>query len=264
MAKKEKDEIMEVTEEPKKVNRETLVTRWFNEYAVNDPKELKQICDIVARTAEEQFNLYIKSGNNEVFGVIFYGTFMSILDFLKSKQKKYNEMTIEICNSLNIGYTNNDDEENEKVGNFMPIMEYIGENRRIANNEFATSVDDTTKAYIRWKELNTKKNIEYYKTIQESAYELLKTEYKTNLRTSEAVIPLFCIFMDTIAGVLKAKYRELKDTNVSETHINIFGLFDAYYSYNEDNEDQPECMDYVPGIALKIYMKNDEISSMER
>ena len=50
------------------------------------------------------------------------------LEFIRKKEKVYNNFTIQIAQSLNIGYTNNDDEENEKVGNFMPIMEYIIEN----------------------------------------------------------------------------------------------------------------------------------------
>lgn len=260
MSKKEiKDEEIQVPEKKKS----TFVTRWFDEYAVNNPKEMKQICDLTARSAEEQFSLYIKSGNTEVFAVIFYATFVSILDFLRGKQSKYKELTIEICNSINIGFTNNDDDNNEKVGNFMPILEHIGTNRNIVNNISDLDLNKVSENYLRWKELNVKKNIEYYKEIQEKAYELLKSEYKTNLRTSEAVLPLFCIFMDNISAVLKMKYREAKDADISEVQMNVLGLFDAYYSYDEDAEEQ-EIVEYLPGIYMKLGLKQDMISNPEQ
>lgn len=260
MSKKEKVQ-EEVQEIPKK-KKDTFVTRWFNETAVNDHELLKKICDLTALEAEKQFSLYVKSGNTEIFGMIFYATFMSILDFLKSKQKDYNELTIEICQSLNIGYTNNDDEENEKVGNFMPIMEFIGSSRKIGN---MINLDDDEKSnicYIRWKELNIKKNVEYYKDIQEKAYEKLKSEYKTSLRTSEAVIPLFCIFMDNIVGVLKSMYRAAEGTDISEFSCNVFGLFDTYYSENHEDGEQ-EIVDFMPSIPVKLALKSDSISNRE-
>lgn len=256
--KVEKEEELDIKTPDKK---ETFVTRWFKDNAVNNATELKTICDLTARSAEEQFRLYLKSGNTEVYAVVFYGTFLTILNSLKQKQKIYNNFTIEICNSINIGYTNNDDENNEKVGNFMPIMEYIGINRNIVDSSSSFDVDTTSQNFIRWKELNIKKNIEYYKEIQEIAYEKLKSEYKTNLRTSEAVIPLFCIFMDHITNLLKVKFREADGTDVSEVSMNILGLFDVFYSYNED--DNQEIIEFQPNIRMKLALKSDEIASRD-
>ena len=244
---------------PKK--KETFVTRWFRDYAVNNASELKTVCDLTARSAEEQFSMYLNTGNTEVYAVIFYATFLTILDFIKTKQKQYNDFTIEICNSINIGYTNNDDEENEKVGNFMPIMEFININRNIVDMDSTIGADKTTQNFIRWKELNIKKNVEYYKEIQEKAYERLKSEYHINIRTSEGVIPLFCIFMDHISNVLKMKYKEVLNTDISEVSMNVLGLFDIFYSYDEENGQ--EIIDFQPNITMKLALKNDENASRE-
>lgn len=253
MARKPKEVEQEIdVKEP--VKKETFVTRWFKDYAVNNTTELKMISDLTARSMGEQFKMYIRKGHSEVYAVSFYATFLTILEFIKQKQKKYSNFTIEIANSINIGYCNNDDEDNEKVGNFMPIMEYIGINRNVVDNS-ELSEDKTNENLLRWKTINIKKTAEYYKEIQEKAYERLKTQYRVNLRSSEAIFPIFCIFMDNITNVLKIKFREAEGTDVSEVSMNVFGLFDVYYSFNED--DSQEIIEFQPNVTMKLALKDD-------
>lgn len=254
---KEDDQIIDLKTEVKK---ETFVTRWFNDYAVNNKEELKIVCDLTSRSAEEQFKMRLKSGNTEVYAVVFYATFITILDFIRSKQKTHNNFTIEIANSINVGYTNNDNEDNEKVGNFMPIMEYISVNRNIVDDN-SMSEETTSTNFIKWKELNIKKTADYYKDIQEKAFETLRSQYKTSLRTSEAVIPLFCIFMDNLTNVLKHKFNEVQGTGVSEVSMNVLGLFDIYYSFDETSGQ--EIIDFQPNIAFKLHLKQDDVASRE-
>lgn len=260
MARKPKEEEQQIDVKAP-VKQETFVTRWFNDYAVNNKTELKFICDLTSRSAEEQFSMYLKSGNTEVYGVVFYATFLTILGFIKGKQNSYNNFTIQFCNSINIGYSNSINENNEKVGNFMPIMEYIGINRSVVNEDSSYDEDRTSQMFIRWKELNIKKNIEYYKEIQEHAYEVLKSQYKTNLRTSEAVIPLFCTFMDHIVNVLKIKFKEADGTDVSEVSMNVFGLFDVFYSFNEETDQ--EIIEFQPNISMKLALKSDDVAGRD-
>lgn len=254
----EKEENIDLSQKEKKV---TAVVKWFNDYAVNNKEELKIICDLTARSAEEQFTMFIKSGNTEVYACVFYATFMAILEFIRSQQKVRKNFTIEIANSINVGYSNNDDEENEKVGNFMPILEYIGINRNIVNANKEISSEQTSASFISWKDLNVKKTAEYYKEIQENAYNKLKSEFHVNLHTSEACIPLFCIFMDNITNVLKQKYKEAMGTEVSEVSMNVLGLFDAYYSYDEDAGQ--EIIEFSPNVIVKLTLKSDDIASGE-
>lgn len=245
------EEEIQVSQPEKKT---TFVTEWFKAHAVNNKAELKIVCDLTARSAMEQFSMYLPTGNTEVYAVVFYATFMEILKFIKGKQGTYKNFTLEICNSLNIGYTINDN-ENFETGNFTPIMEYIGINRNIIDDTNNVSVNKTSENFIRWKELNIKKNVEYYKEIQERAYNTLKTEYKVNLRTSEAVIPLFCIFMDNICNVIKTRWKECENTNVSEVSMNVFGLFDIFYSFDE--EDNVEIIDFDIKLGSKLGIKDD-------
>lgn len=261
MPKKKQEEEQEidlaVTPAPKK----TKVVRWFDANVVNNRSEIKITCDLTARSAAEQFSMAVSSGHTEVFALIFYVTFIEILKFIASKQKMYNNFTMEICNSINVGYCNNDDPENEKVGNFMPILEYIGINRNIIRDSDSVDASDTQKGYLRWKELNIKKTVEGYKDIQNEAYKVLQTQYKIYIQTEEAIIPLFCIFMDNLSNVLKQKYKELIDTDVSEVTMNVMGLFDMYYSYND--EENLEQIDIIPSICTKIKLKRDDVASRE-
>lgn len=257
---KEVEEELEL-EETKVATKSSYATRWFAEHAVNNTAEMKMICDLTARSAEDQFSMYVPSGHTEVYAVIFYVTFMSILEFIRERQKSYNNFSIAIANSINIGYTNNDDEENEKVGNFMPIMEYIGTNRAYVEGYSDTDDDKTSANCIRWKELNIKKNIEYYKEIQEKAFGALMDDYNVNLRTSEAIFPLFCTFLDHVHAVVKLKFQDAMGTGVSETSMNVLSLFDVYYSYNE--EDAKEIYEYSPNVQVKLALKSDSIAGRE-
>lgn len=246
------EEKIEEKQEPKKI---TKTVKWFNEYCVENKSDIKTICDITSRSIQNQFNMFVKSSNTEVYALIFFVTFSSILDFLSKKQNQYDNFSFEICNSMNIGYTNNTDDNNEKVGNFMPIIEYISINRTIIRDEDYTGDDAIQRSCIQWKQQNLKQNQNFCDEIQNKAATTLKNEYGIHLITNDIVIPIFCIFIDTVVQVLKLKFQEALSQDVSEVSMNILGLFTAYYSFNE--EENKEVIEYVPGIYTKLRSKSD-------
>lgn len=253
--KKEEEQEVDVgvvNEEKKK----TFASSWFDTHAVNNKRELKLVCDLTAKSVADQFHMVVRSNNTEVYGVIFYATFISILEYIKKKQKSYSKYTIQIANSINVGYINNEDEDNEKVGNYFPIMEYVSTNRSIVNDDSDSYTGDVTATnFIRWKQLNTTKQVEAIKEIQNNAFQKLQQEFRTSLRTEEAVIPVFSIFLDNLCGVAKELYKQSMETGVSEIKINVFGLFDLYYSYDEDKEQ--EVYEYTPSVGFKLILKDD-------
>ena len=256
--KEVEEQIDEVTASKKK---KTFAVEWFEDHTPEDRRDMKIVCDLTSRSADEQFCMSLKSGNTEVYALVFYATFMTILNFLKEKEKHYNQFNMEICNSINIGYTNDVDEDAEKQGNFDLFIEHISINRNIMDDTNVMDAERTCHNLVRWKELNCKKNIEFIKEIQEKAYEMLQRDFKIHLRTSEAVIPLFCIFMDNVCQLLKMKWKEAIGTDISEIKINVMNLFYAYYSYNED--DNVEIFDFENILWSKKSIKNDEIASRE-
>ena len=275
---KEKEVEQEIDVSSAPVKKMTFAARWFQDHAVNNKTDLKMVCDLTNRSAYEQFKLCIPSGNTEIYAVVFYGTFMSLLDFIRKKQKTYSQFTIRIAQNLNIGYINGGSIDDEKIGNFQPVMEYLSTNRTVVNSDTdgypnsaisealkkknKSELDRAVKSelddkYLMWKSLNTKTSADYYKEIQADAYNRLQNEYNISLRTDEAIIPLFCIFLDHIANVLKVKYKEAQGTDVSEVSMNVLGLFDVFYSFNDDEQ---EVIEFQPNIAMKLALKNDDVA----
>ena len=260
MPRKAKEEVEQELDVNVQTKKKSAAARWFDEYAIDSREDLKTICDLTARSLHDQFTLNVRYDKTEVYGVAFYAIFMELLKFLRNKQKeKYRkQFTVEICNSLNIGYVNNTNDDNEKVGNFMPIMEYIGINRNVVPAEDKVNEKKMIDYLMQWKQINTHQNIEFYKEIQENATRVLMDDYNIDVRTSEMIIPILCIFMDNTVNLLKLKYKDLEGSDVSEVSINVFGLYTVYYSYSEDNG---EVIDYAPGIPVKLGLKSDEIAS---
>lgn len=266
-AKKEKEVVDEVSKEdekstPKKTKAIPYVQRWFDDYVVNDKEDIKIICQNTATSIAEQFAININGGFNVIYAATFYETFLSILRFIREKQKTYNEFSINIADLVVVGYTNNDDESNEKVGNFFPFVEYIGKYTKVINNNDHMAVDKTNSSVIRWKELNIKQNIEFMKKIQMDAFESVSKNMKINLRTDEAIIPIFCTFLYYVAEYMKYKFKEANHTEVSEVKMNVLGLFDIFYSYDE--EEGKEIVDIIPGIKMKLELKMDNVADRGR
>lgn len=286
---KEREEELDIKKVDEQKKKPTFAQKWFADHAVNNKAELKMVCDLTARAIEEQFGIRVDSGHTEVYASIFHGVFMSVLNFIRQKQRAYNKFTITFYQSVNLGFVNSEDNGTEKVGNFMPVMEHIGINRTIINrNDYSdyTGYDDPDKApskirierslkerlaewnelnireaVLNWQVTNAKKNVEYYNEIQEDAYNRLKAEYHVSLRVAECALPMFCIFLDMMVGMLKMKFKEAEGTDVSEVSMNVLGLFDVFYSFNE--EDNQEIIEFQPNITMKLALKQDEIASRE-
>ena len=264
MAKKAQKEEEVVLDEPTTpVKKETIASRWFTNYAVNNTSEMKIVCEMTARSVQKQFGIRVTSGNYEIFAVVYHTIFMTILDFIKKKQSSYNSFSFAAANSALIGYVNNTDESNEKVGNFMPVIKYVGINTSI-NPENIIEKDENVllaSKYIKWNVANSKQTVDYYKEVQEDAYNRLTKEFGIKLRTSEAIIPLFCIFMDHVVNVIKLKYQEVMGTGVSEVSMNVLGLYDIYYSFDE--EENNEVIEMTPNVTTKLQLKSDIESDRE-
>lgn len=240
--------------------------RWFNQYVIDDKEDIRKICAVVDKMASEKLDIAIANngGHMEVYAAVFHGILTAIMEYMRSKQKEgYKQFTIELGNSLNFGYDNDDDENNEKVGNFMPILEYIGTSTH-PQRPRDTGVSNTNTiaaAAMNWKSANMKKTTSHYQAIQEIAYKILSKSYRVQLPTSELIFPIFCLFLDNMAAVLKYKYNELQGTGVSQVSMNVVGMFKATYSFDVINNE--EIIQYQAFPAIKLGMKSDTMSHTE-
>jgi hypothetical protein len=248
--KTEKEEELDI----KKPVRDSVVTRWFKENAGDSAHDLKIVSELTARSCWDQFNLS-PTVSGEVYAVIFYATFMTIIDFLMSQRKKYSQYTMEIGQCINIGYMNNTNDDNEKVGSFDPIIEYIGTNTRVQKDN-ETSI---TANLNKWKGANVKTEDEIREKIEKATLARLNSdEFKIDTRTDQMIFPIFGTFMDNLVAYVKVKYKEAMGTNVSTVSIDVFRIFRIKYSFNE--EENMECIEYEPLTLMKCPMKSDDIS----
>lgn len=251
----------EIEVDVSKLNMDTkgpsIAQRWFDEHTVENREDMLRVSELTDRRMRDEFHLHTKRNRATTYAVMFYSIFMTILEFIRGKESEFSNFAIRIANCVYIGYTNNTNKDNEKVGNFMPYMQYIGEDRNIVDTNVTSSgeVDRSTKLYMRWMELNTKQNVDYYKTIQEAAAFNVWRDYAINPRTSEMIIPVFCVFLDNIINVLKIHWSELEGTDTSEVKMNVLGLFTCYYSYDDEND--KEIIDFQPNITMKLALKSD-------
>lgn len=268
--KSEKEIEVDVSKLKESKEEPSIAQRWFDEHTSTkrDPEDntsnredMLRVSELTDRMMRDNFHMNTRKRKASLYAVMFYAIMTVILDFIKSQQSTYSNFTLQIANCVYIGYTNNTNENNEKVGNFMPFMQYIGEDRNIVdvNHTHSDKMDRATKLYLRWMELNTKQNVEYYKTIQENAASVLYNDYAVNVHSTEMIIPTFCIFLDNVINVLKLHWNELEGTDVSEVKMDVLGLFTCYYSFDE--EENREIIDFQPNITMKLALKSDKVAA---
>jgi hypothetical protein len=250
--KTEKEEEVDV----KKPQIEPVCTRWFNENAGDDIEDLRHVANLTAKECHKQFNLN-PCVSGEVYAVIFYATFIEILKYLQKQRSKYSNYTMEIGKSLNIGYVNNDNDDNEKVGSFDPVMEFIGSSTR--NDKSEEDKVNIQKHLTNWKTNNVKSDANIVTTIENGVIARINAaEFNIHIGYGAIAFPIFCIFLDGLVSHVKYKWKEAQGTNVSTVSIDVFRLFRIKYSFNE--EDNQECIEYEPLTLMKCLMKSDDIS----
>lgn len=246
-------------EAPAPVRKITRSEAWFNANVQDNRKEIEEVCEMTGRRIHEQARVILSNPNSTpvLFALVVDRTFTAIANFLVKKQSAgYRSFSILLGRNFNIGYRDGDDDTSEKIGNFVPVLEYGEQNKSIVPSSSAEPEEIAIDSYKRWLELNTVEAADDATLIASEAFDHLLNEDRINLRHKEAIIPIFCIFIDMLVEVLKIKYQEKKDANRTEVLINVFGLFKAYYSI--DATDNTEVIEFEPGIKLKQDMKSDK------
>ena len=238
----------------------TRSEKWFIDNVKDNPEAIAEVCKMTARSMHEQAGITFTNPNTTaaLYALVVDQTFASIVRFLeKMQQSGYRRYSIVFGQNFNIGYQDDEHEDSEKIGNFIPVLEYGVQNKSIVSSAPGSCEDTVIDSYKRWMELNIKQCIEETSQIASDAFNnLLNEPYRINLRYKEAIIPIFCTFIDMLVEVLKFKFQERKLADQSQVCIKVFGLFDAYYWFDE--EDHSEVIEFVPGIKLKQDMKSDK------
>lgn len=242
--------------------RESKADTWFRINVQDDREFILKVCDMTSRKITALTHIRLMNEKREyvssvVYAVIVDKIFDVIGRYLQEQQKRHPMYNIVIGQNLNIGYTNDSNIENEKVGNFFPFIEYLTENRSVFPIVRSDPVETASLSYKSWLEKNVKKNVEEAKKISSQAMRELK-DSGYNVFFEEAVIPILCIFIDMLVMAMKHEYDSLKDTGQDEISVNVMGLFYAHYSF--DKEENREVIEFEPGIKMKQDYKNDTVA----
>lgn len=229
----------------------TKSENWFKKNVKEDEKHIEMIADLSKKALFDTLSITIKT--SDVVMALYGSIFETIMDYVKEQQKDKSSYSINIANRLEIGYTNKEDENQEKVGNFMVYMKCL------ENKGKAAEIDeDETRSVelaAQWNAANVTSNVEAIKEISQRALRSVDDDVDIQLGSLELVIPIFSIIYEQIVGYMKIKRAEL---DVEELEINLCNLCTVIAQRNDEGD---TVIYFAPTVAKKREYKNDKDAS---
>ena len=221
---------------------------YFQENVVNNVKEIKEIGNLAIRAISDSFNIEISI---PLAMTCYAITYDCILDILKKKEKTYKRFGINICNILSISYDNDENDENEKLGNFMINISNIKTGGNVYDKPVDTDDRRTEELCVQWNASNVKDQPDIIKEICALADSRLRKNL--NLRTSSngLIMPIFCTTHEQIISYMRLKRADL---GVTSYELDIMGLYDIIISESDDGD---EVIEYMPQVYSKLALKDD-------
>ena len=117
----------------------------YNELLCEDEEYIIPICSSAMKLIYEKFKA--KIDDPRMIAVIFERTYRIIESELKSYESQLSEFKLNICDRLEIGYSTNNDEDDEKQGNYVLQITHL--NKSVINKEIDEPVISTTRSEER-------------------------------------------------------------------------------------------------------------------
>ena len=223
---------------------------YFNEICSEDVEDVLMVCTTASKKLRDRFK--IKVDEPRMIAAIFSKTFETTLKELQALEKDYSSYQITFCDRFVIGYSTNENESDEKEGNFMI---YINHLNVIPTTDDVDPQLDPKERCVQWNIDNIKKQPEELKTIAAKTVEALK-KIDITLTSDEIIIPTFITVYETLIEVMKIRRKEL---DVFEFEINFCSCF--YVSAIEQEDQDTDIINIRSNIHGKLMLKNDAIAS---
>ena len=225
---------------------------YFNEFAHEDQEHIITICETASKLIHDRFRA--RFDDPRLLAACFSKIYSAFLNKLESLEGQYSSFQINICDRLLMGYTTNEDDDDEKQGNFMVYIRHLNTNKK--NEEIDDPTSKTDERAVQWNTENIIAQPELLRKIAIEAVEELKT-IDVSIGTTELIMPMFVTTYESIINYLKIKRRELDDF---EFEVNFISCF--YIGARESEEDIDEI--YIrPNIEAKLKLKNDTKASSQ-
>lgn len=219
-------------------------------------KDIALICDTANKVIYDRFRVNLRRPDDPFFSyykmtaMIFVETFRAIIQQLLDRRATNATYNINIGNRINIGFSNSDNDEDEKNGNFCPYVKDIP--HYTVKDDDDIKLDGHCKEYIRnWNQENMIQNPEDTLTIANRALKSLKA-IDINLGSPELVFPLFVTIYESIISYLKIRRRESED---DEFMINFCNCITVDCIGQDDGVDK---ITIIPAIEDKLNIKSDK------
>ena len=224
---------------------------YFEEIAREDVAEILTVCDVASARIAKKFKLTFD--DPKLLAATWSKIYETIIAKLKTLEERYSDFNINICDRLNIGYSTNLDEEDEKQGNFMIHVTHLDHRKKTEDFE-----DPYSKPEERCSQWNTENIIEQPKIMAELAVEALDAlkVIDVHLGSREYIFPIFSLVYEELVNYLITKRREKDDY---EFEINFISCFNIGARETDDivNDDI-----YIrPNIEGKLTLKSDKGAS---
>lgn len=219
---------------------------YYNEFAVEDNDDIITICQTAGKIIWERFRA--RFDDPKLLAATFSKIYGSIMSKLKDLEREYQDFNINICGRLDMGYSTNEDEDDEKQGNFMVYIRHL--NSRHKNDQIDDPQAKATERAVLWNAENCTVNPDILRKISVEALDALK-EIDVNLGSSELVMPVFVTVYESLVNFLKIRRREKDDF---EYEINFISCF---YISARESEDEDDVINIRPNIEAKLTLKDD-------
>lgn len=228
----------------------------YDSRTFENQKDIALICDTANKVIYDRFRVNLRRPDDPFFSyykmtaMIFVETFRAIIQQLLDRRATNATYNINIGNRINIGFSNSDNDEDEKNGNFCPYVKDIP--HYTVKDDDDIKLDGHCKEYIRnWNQENMIQNPEDTLTIANSALKSLKA-IDINLGSPELVFPLFVTIYESIISYLKIRRRESED---DEFMINFCNCITVDCIGQDDGVDK---ITIIPAIEDKLNIKSDK------
>lgn len=228
----------------------------YDSRTFENQKDIALICDTANKVIYDRFRVNLRRPDDPFFSyykmtaMIFVETFRAIIQQLLDRRATNATYNINIGNRINIGFSNSDNDEDEKNGNFCPYVKDIP--HYTVKDDDDIKLDGHCKEYIRnWNQENMIQNPEDTLTIANRALKSLKA-IDINLGSPELVFPLFVTIYESIISYLKIRRRESED---DEFMINFCNCITVDCIGQDDGVDK---ITIIPAIEDKLDIKSDK------
>jgi hypothetical protein len=247
MAKKLENLVAE--EAAAKLENETKESeRWLRYYYDNiyeDEEDIQMISETAIATIRERFHIVLP--DHRLATSAFLRIFEGFIEKLKSLQKEYDNFQINLANRLAIGFTNNENEDDEKSGNFMLFIQHLREATK------TETVNDPTisniERAVQWNAENIVEQPELIRALTIEAVKYLR-DIDIQLANNEIIMPVFITYYECIINYLKIHRRE---ADLFELQLN----YSWFFIGAREGEDGRDTIFIRPSINGKLSLKSD-------